>query len=96
MALGKLEPKAVDDDLEEKKPKRGASCGEADTRAAGNAPSRRVKPRSRGLTSAELGDLGGYRESEPDGPTPGSGREDNGKGAAAPDEGVGLRGERSP
>jgi len=29
MALGKLELKAVIDDLEEKKPKRGASYGEA-------------------------------------------------------------------
>jgi hypothetical protein len=29
MALGKLESKAVIDDLEEKKPKRGAGCGEA-------------------------------------------------------------------
>jgi hypothetical protein len=29
MALGKLESKAVVDDLEEKKPKRGAGCGEA-------------------------------------------------------------------
>ena len=96
MALGKLEPKAVVDDLEEKKPKRGASCGEADTRAVRNAPSRGIKPRSRGLKSAELSDLGGYRVSEPDGPTLGSGLEDNGKGEAALDESVGLREERSP
>jgi hypothetical protein len=96
MALGKLEPKAVVDDLEEKKPKRGASCGEADTRAVRNATSRGVKPRSRGLTNAELGDLIGDAKANPDGPTPGSGREDNGKGEASPDEGDGLRGKRSP
>jgi hypothetical protein len=55
MALGKLEPKAVGDDLEEKKPKRGASCGEANTQTAGNATSRGAKPRSRGFSGVEPG-----------------------------------------
>jgi hypothetical protein len=94
MALGKLESKAVVDDLEEKKPKRGASCGEANPRPDSNAASRRVKPRSRGFHG------GGTRsqaesESGPQGRSV-SNREGNGKGEWGLDESQPLRGERSP
>jgi len=65
MAPGKLEPKAVVDDLEEKKPKRGASCGEADTQTVRNAASRGAKPRSRGLASVAAGDLIGDAKANP-------------------------------
>jgi hypothetical protein len=85
----------VVEDLEEKKPKRGAGCGEANTQTVDNAASRGAKPRSRGFSGVEPDRAGGTRKRTA-GKRSASSREDNGKGERVPDEGARLRGERSP
>jgi hypothetical protein len=94
MALGKLEHRTADEDLEERKPKRGAGCGEANPRPGDNATSRGSKPRSRGFYGCGTRSQA-ERESGLQGRSE-SAREDNGMGERGLDERARLRGERSP
>jgi hypothetical protein len=95
MTPGKLGSKAVVEDLEEKKPKRGARCGAANPKPYTTRPRADESLEAEASRSVAAGDLDG-RESEPVGPTTVSAREDNGKGERGLDEGLRLRGERSP
>jgi hypothetical protein len=62
MALGKLEPNAVVDDLEEKKPKRGASCGEANPKPQATRPRADESLEAEASRSVAAGDLGKTRK----------------------------------
>jgi hypothetical protein len=86
---------AVVDDLEEKKPKRGAGCGEANPELSATRPRAEESLEAEASRSVATGDLDG-RESATVGPTTVSARGDNGRGAGALDEGVLMREERSP